>query len=157
MNKKTIKGIKAKRSVHLIDIENLCISGDLSVQSVREAKEDYFAQIKPGDDDLFYIAASHHNMQATLFGWGTGAFEFRSGKDGADLLIAEAMASAHLSERFAQVYIASGDGGLAPWVMSLVSQGSTVNVVTRIECVSMAMRFATDSVIYLKDTHALAA
>lgn len=157
MNKKTIKGIKAKRSIHLIDIENLCISGDLSVQAVREAREDYFAQVQPGADDLFYIAASHHNMQAALFGWGAGAYDFRSGKDGADLVLADAMENDHLAERFDQVYLASGDGGLAPQVEALINQGSTVNVVTRVECVSMAMRLATSSVMYLKDTHALAA
>lgn len=157
MNKKTIKGIKANRSIHLIDIENLCVSGDLSVQVVREAREDYFAQVQPGDDDLFYIAASHHNMQAALFGWGAGAYDFRSGKDGADLVLAEAMETEHLTDRFDQVYLASGDGGLAPQVEALISQGSKVHVVTRIECISMAMRLATDSVMYLKDTHALAA
>ena len=157
MNKKTIKGIKSKRSIHLIDIENLCVTGDLTVQMVSEAREAYFAQVQPSEDDLFVIAASHHNMEAAAFGWPGGFHGFRSGKDGADIVLAQMMLEDDLADRFETVFIASGDGGLAPFASSLRAKGCNVQAVSRIESVSWAMRFAANSVTYLQMTHALAA
>lgn len=157
MNKKTIKGIKAKRSIHLIDIENLCRTGDLTVDLVAEVRAAYLDQILPGDEDLFVIASSHHNIEAVSFGWPGGFHGFRSGKNGADIVLAKMMVEDDLSDRFENVYLASGDAGLAPFASSLTSKGAHVVAVSRIESVSYAMRLATDSMHYLQISHALAA
>lgn len=157
MNKRTIKGIKAKRSIHLIDIENLCFSGDLTVEMVTEVREAYFAQVNPSSDDLFVIAASHHNMEAAAFGWPGGFHGFRSGKDGADILLARMMVEDDLADRFDKVFLASGDGGLAPFAAALIAKGCHVQAISRTESMSWAMRFAAESVQYLQLTHALAA
>lgn len=157
MNKKTIKALKAKRSIHLIDIENLCVSSDLTVEMVAEVRAAYFVQVNPSKDDLFVIAASHHNMEAAAFGWPGGFHGFRSGKDGADIVLAQMMLEDDLANRFDTVFLASGDGGLAPFAASLISKGCRVQAVSRIESVSWAMRFATGSVHYLAMTHTLAA
>jgi uncharacterized LabA/DUF88 family protein len=157
MNKKTIQGIKARRSIHLIDIENLCISGDLTVDRVAGVREAYFAQVNPSSDDLFVIAASHHNMEAAAFGWPGGFHGFRSGKDGADIVLAQLMVEDDLSERFETVFLASGDGGLAPFAAALMAKGCQVQAVSRVESASWAMRLASDSMYYLQISHALAA
>ncbi len=157
MNKKTIQAIKAKRSIHLIDIENLCFSGDLTVELVAEVREAYFAQVNPSADDMFVIAASHHNMEAAAFGWPGGFHGFRSGKDGADIVLARMMVEDDLSERFETVYLASGAGGLAPFAAALIAKGCHVQAISRSESMSWAMRFAVESVQYLQLAHALAA
>ena len=157
MNKKTIKGIKAKRSIHLIDIENLCRTGNLDVNGVAEVRQAYFDQVQPADDDLFVIASSHHNMEAVAFGWPGGFHGFRSGKDGADIVLAKMMIEDDLAERFANVYLASGDAGLAPFASSLIAKGCHVVSVSRMESASWAMRLATDSIRYLQVDHVLAA
>ncbi len=122
-----------------------------------EVREAYFAQVNPSADDLFVIAASHHNMQAAAFGWPGGFHGFRSGKDGADIVLAQMMVEDNLADRFETVFLASGDGGLAPFAASLMAKGCHVQAVSRIESVSLAMRFATERVHYLKLDHALAA
>jgi hypothetical protein len=157
VNKKTIKGIKSKRSIHLIDIENLCVTGDLTVEMVAEVREAYVAQVEPSADDLFVIAASHHNMEAAAFGWPGGFHGFRSGRDGADIVLAQMMLEDDLADRFETVFLASGDGGLAPFASALRAKGCHIQVVSRIESVSWAMRYAGDSVQYLQMSHALAA
>jgi uncharacterized LabA/DUF88 family protein len=157
VNKKTIKGIKSKRSIHLIDIENLCVTGDLTVEMVAAVRDAYFAQVSPASEDLFVIAASHHNMEAAVFGWPGGFHGFRSGKDGADIVLAQMMLEDNLADRFESVFLASGDGGLAPFASSLRAKGCQVQVVSRVESVSWAMRFSSDSVQYLQISHALAA
>jgi hypothetical protein len=157
VNKKTIKGIKSKRSIHLIDIENLCVTGDLTVEKVAEVREAYLAQVEPSADDLFVIAASHHNMEAAAFGWPGGFHGFRSGRDGADIVLAQMMLEDDLADRFETVFLASGDGGLAPFASALRAKGCHIQVVSRIESVSWAMRYAGDSVQYLQMSHALAA
>ena len=157
MNKKTIKGIKANRGIHLIDIENLCRTGDLTVDLVAEVREAYLDQIKPGAGDLFAIASSHHNIEAVSFGWPGGFHGYRSGKDGADIVLAKMMIEENLSDRFENVYLASGDAGLAPFAISLASQGSHIISISRVESASFAMRLATESMHYLQISHALAA
>lgn len=157
MNKKTIKGIKAKRSMHLVDIENLCVTGDLTVDLVADIRAAYLAQLQPSADDLFVIAASHHNIEAAAFGLPGGFHGFRSGKDGADIILAQMMLEDDLADRFETVFLASGDGGLAPFASSLRAKGCHVQVVSRVESVSWAMRYAADSVTYLQMSRALAA
>ena len=136
MNKKTIKGIKAKRSIHLVDIENLCVTGDLTVDLVADIRAAYLAQLQPSADDLFVVAASHHNIEAAAFGWPGGFHGFRSGKDGADIILAQMMLEDDLADRFETVFLASGDGGLAPFSSSLRAKGCQIQIVSRIESVS---------------------
>lgn len=157
MNKKTIKGIKATRSIHLIDIENLCGSGDLSVSQVEMVRAEYFELVQPGLEDLFIIASSHHNIEASGFGWPVGCHNFRSGADGADIVLAKAMLEDHIFERFDAVFLASGDGGLAPFASELIRQGSKVTVVTGPTQMSYAMRLLGCPVVYTTSTFELAA
>lgn len=157
MNKKTIQGIKAKRSIHLIDIENLCRTGDLAVELVAEVRAAYLEQIQPGAEDLFVVASSHHNIEAVSFGWPGGFHGFRSGKDGADIVLAKMMVEDELSDRFEHVYVASGDAGLAPFASSLAARGCHVVSISRVESASFAMRLATEFMHYLNISHVLAA
>lgn len=129
MNKKTFGKIAKQRSLALVDIENLVGSSELSESQVATVKSQYFDAVAPGELDQFYVTSSHHNMQATCFGWPCAEHSFKSGKDGADILLAERIVNGDLKNRFNHVYIASGDGGLTEFVAHLVSNGLAVTIV----------------------------
>ena len=157
MNKKTLKGIKANRTIHLIDIENLCGSCDLTIEAVELAREAYFAATQPGTDDLFVIAASNHNQEAAAFGWPNGKHVFRSGQDGADIELALVMINEHLDQRFQTVVLASGDGGLAPFAEHLIQLGSELVIVSLSNSLSNQMRALHCPILNIEETFGLAA
>lgn len=157
MNKKTVKAIKASRSIHLIDIENLCGGSDLSVSQVEAVRFEYFDLVQPNALDLFVIAASHHNLEASSYGWPGGFHQFRSGVDGADILLAKVMLEDSIQDRFQSVFLASGDGGLAPFASALISQGSQLTVVSGARQMSYAMRQLGCPVVYTTSSFDLAA
>ena len=150
MNTKTIKGIKAQRSVHLIDIENLCGESNPTAEPVLEAREAYFTKVKPGENDLFFVTvSSKSNLQAVAFGWSQAALGCHEGHDGADILLAKMMIEDDLENRFDKVYLASGDGGLAPFAKSLMNKGVEVEVVAVPRSLSIQYRLLGADVSYL--------
>jgi uncharacterized LabA/DUF88 family protein len=157
MNKKTLQAIKANRTIHLIDIENLCGSCDLTIEAVELAREAYFAATQPGTDDLFVIAASNHNQEAAAFGWPNGKHVFRSGQDGADIELALVMINEHLDQRFQTVVLASGDGGLAPFAEHLMHLGSELVIVSLSNALSNQMRALHCPILSIEETFGLAA
>jgi precorrin-6B methylase 1 len=79
----------------------------------------------------------------------------KKGHDGADILLAKAMLEDDLENRFERVVIASGDGGLAPFVQSLVSKFKAVLVVSQPSAIALLMARSGGSVRYLKSEFAL--
>jgi hypothetical protein len=63
----------------------------------------------------------------------------------------------HLEDRFDQVVVASGDGGLAPFVQALTKLFGSVVVVSQPAAIAFSMRMAGAEVQYLKPEFALAA
>ena len=157
MNIKTYKAIKSSRNVHYIDIENVCGSGELTASMVAEARQRYFTQIQPGKDDLFFVAASHHNMIAVCFGWPGAHHQFRSGKDGADIELASDIVYEHPQDLYRSAYVASGDGGLAPFVAYLVQHSLPVTVVIGVGCASSEFLQTGASIVQLRREVDLAA
>ena len=112
MKSKTVRAISKERSVHLIDIENLCCESNPTTEHVRQARDAYFEKTQPGDNDLFFVTvSSKNNLEAAVFGWGQASFSFQEGHDGADILLAKMMLEDDLENRFGKVYLARGDGG----------------------------------------------
>ena len=157
MNKKTYQAIKMSRAVHLIDIENLCGSSHLTAEMVTKARAEYFDSVHPAAEDLFYVTASPYNAAAACFGWPQAHHEFLAGKDGGDILLAKAIVDDHLEEDFRAVYVASGDGGLAPFVQHLTNHEVPVTVVSLMRQLSIHMRFVGAPVVYIDSPYRLAA
>jgi hypothetical protein len=150
VNQKTIEKIRTQRSAHLIDIENLCCESNPTIEHVRLAKEAYFQKVKPGENDLFFVTVSSKaNLEAAVFGWGQASFSFLEGHDGADILLAKMMLEDDLENRFGKVYLASGDGGLAPFAKSLMHKGLEVEVVAVPKALSYQYRLIGADVSYL--------
>ena len=150
MNTKTFQKVKAQRSVHLIDIENLCGESNPTTEHVALARAAYFQKVQPGENDLFFVSvSSRSNLEAAVFGWGHASFSCLEGHDGADILLAKMMLEDDLENRFGKVYLASGDGGLAPFARSLINKGVEVEVVSQPSNLSTQYRFLGAEVSYL--------
>ena len=150
MKSKTVRAISKERSVHLIDIENLCCESNPTTEHVRQARDAYFQKTQPGENDLFFVTvSSKSNLEAAVFGWGQASFSCQEGHDGADILLARMMLEDDLENRFGKVYLASGDGGLAPFARSLISKGVEVQVVAVPRALSVQYRLMGADVSYL--------
>lgn len=157
MNTNKFSKIRSSRGIHLIDIENLCASSDLSVAAVSQARDAYLNLVRPGQKDQFVIASSHHNAEAAYFGWPGGWHGLRSGENGADLVLAEYALENKIYESFGHVYLGSGDGGLAPVAENLVRSGSSLTVVSRIGYLSHDYQGLDADRLYLTSTWGLVA
>ena len=158
MNKKVYKQIKQMRCVHLIDIENLCGASNPTLEQVVHARQVYFADLQPGKDDIFYVTVSSKaNLAAAAYGWPGASYESKDGHDGADILLAKHIAEDRLQDRFREVFVASGDGGLSPFVEHLVNAGEPVTVVSDQRFISMKLRLSGAKVRYVRSGYQLAA
>ena len=55
------------RTTHLIDIENLCMASNPTLEQVIEARRSYRDLVKPGDNDQFFVTVnSKHNLAAAI-------------------------------------------------------------------------------------------
>ena len=78
MKARTIKALAKVRSIHLIDIENLCLESNPTEEHVALAKAAYIQKVKPGPNDHFFVTvSSKSNMAAADFGWGKASFGYR--------------------------------------------------------------------------------
>jgi hypothetical protein len=144
--------------MHLIDIENLCMASNPTLDQVTEARRCYLALMNPGDNDQFLVTvSSRHNLEAAAFGWQGATLKVYEGHDGADILLAEAIVEDQLESRFDKVVVASGDGGLAPFVTHLKSFLSDVVVVSQPTAIAFSMRVSGAQVKYLRPDFVLAA
>jgi hypothetical protein len=157
MNSKKSKAGQ-QRSVHLIDIENLCRKSNPTREQVASARDSYFKKVEPGENDLFFVTvSSKNNLEAAMFGWGHASISCLEGHDGADILLAKMMLEDDLENRFDKVYLASGDGGLAPFAQSLLKKGVALEVVSAPWSLFIQYRFLGAEVSYLWPDYELAA
>ena len=108
------------RRLHLIDADNLAGSGYPTVAEVRAVHDAYRAALAPGPLDHTIIACSHMSGVSVGLEWPGTQLLWRSGPDGADLALLEALDRiGDVSRRFAGVVLASGDGIFSHSIRSL--------------------------------------
>ena len=147
--KKISARIGQGRSLHLIDAENLGGSSLLGIRDVQRLRAEYFASVPTGPMDQFVLASAHASGAALGAGWPGGQHKWLSGPDGGDICLAHTIVDEDIARRFDQVFMGSGDGGLAPFAAHLGAQGVRVTAVSRIRSLSPRMRLAASSIIYL--------
>lgn len=158
MNSKTMKSIRALRSIHLIDIENLCGASNPSLAQVAAVKAEYEKLVRPGQLDIFLVTlSSKSNLKAAMFGWPGARVEVLEGHDGADILLAKEMLNGHLAEAFKHIYLGSGDGGLAPFASRLIREGGNLSVVSVPRSLNHSFRRIGAQVHYLQGAYDLVA
>ena len=157
---KSLTRLKRGRAIHLLDPENLCGSPLLTNAMVAEMRRMYASAVPVGAQDHIVLASAHISLIQMADAWPGVRYQVRSGKDGADICLARIMLDEQLSDRFDHVIVASGDGGLAPFVAEIARRGARVTVVSRMAAISPYMRLAATDVIYIDSpsaTMALAA
>jgi hypothetical protein len=148
-----------RRSIHLVDIENLVgssVTSRVDVARVR-SRYDALAGVVPGDHVV--IATGKCAASAAWFGWGPARRLLGPGIDGADRALLEVIECEQLVTRYQRVVVASGDGIFADACALLQSEGCAVTVVTRPEALSKRLRLAVRDIrllYYLPPTSPIA-
>ena len=137
------------RALHLIDAENLCGASLVSESAMLELQDAYVKTVPVGPFDQMIFASSHASIFAVRSGWPGHRYEMRSGKDGADICLATIIVDENVANRFARVFMGSGDGGLAPFAAHLASKSVSVTAVALEGSFSAQMRLATSEVLFL--------
>lgn len=132
------------RTLYVVDIENMAGSCDPTQVDVAKAQTRIHSAVRPEDGDHTVIAASHYNAAAAYFGWdGPVQRLARSGKDGADTVLLEAISDiAWIVDHYDRVVLASGDHIFAQAVAALKAAGVQVIVVAPDRGLSARMRLA---------------
>ncbi|NKR80674.1 NYN domain-containing protein [Rhodococcus hoagii] len=140
------------RSVHFLDIENLCGTADISRCDASRTMRAYRRSVRVAPGDHVIIGASHHNLLNAGVEWPEArVLPPRSGLDGADEAIREALHTERITERFDTVILGTGDGGFAPDVARLAGRGARVHIVSRPGALSPKLRLAAHTVTFLSD------
>jgi hypothetical protein len=138
------------RTIHLIDIENLCGSSRVTPDQVAEARERYEEAIPIVRSDQVIVASSTGNRPSSRLGWPGARLLARDGKNGADDCLAEVIAGGLVTKLFDRAVVASGDGGLAPSVAFMAGEGIYTVVVSQSDRLSRSMRVAAHKSILLE-------
>lgn len=145
--KKCLRG----RTCFLIDFENI-VGGAIKTQDQaiwgRRILEKVLG-IKEGD--LVMIAVSHIGAVNTKEIWESARVMMRSGKDGADLELAEVMEEERIPDRFGNLVLVSGDGFFTPHISRLASQGVHITVTSWGNHLSNSLRMAAHEVRVLEN------
>lgn len=133
-------------TLHLVDIENLCGGTTFSSAEVKAVERSYRRTMLIGSRDQVVLASSRWAAPAAWFGWPNTRRLVRSGPDGADLALLEVIDTENVGQRFERVVIASGDHIFAQAAAMLQAAGVHVVVVSRVESLSLELRFAVRDV-----------
>jgi len=145
----TIAPLVPGRGIHLIDIENLCGASRPTLNQVKVARQRYMDMGLWREGDQVVVASSTGNYPSSAYGWSNARYLTRDGKDGADLCLAEVMTDENLENRYSRIIVASGDGGLAPFVAELARSGVHTVVVSYSDRLSRKMRLAAHKCVVL--------
>jgi hypothetical protein len=120
------------RSLHLIDLENLCGSGLPTEQVIATVWTTYRYGVPTSPDDHYIVGASHLCAQRAWFILPTQGVQrrVRSGKDGAELAILTELDLSYAISRYDRLVIGSGDGMFTPAARAAREQGLHVHQVS---------------------------
>lgn len=129
------------RSLHLIDIENLCGGGRVNVSEVVRVLEAYERLTKLRSSGSFVVAGMAHNSdQEFLSGWNKVGFPIflepdlaiESGKDGAEIALERwCIGNLNMVASFDEIVLGSGDGRFGKLIIQASELGLRVRVVAR--------------------------
>lgn len=134
----------AGRTLHLIDIENLCGGTAEGEITVAAAVDRYRRTIRIAEDDHVIVGSGPTFVVASKLAWPSAQVVLGRGVDGADLALLGATDPSFVADHYDRVVIASGDHAFADLVIDLRGRGTAVLVVTRTaeSCSSTLRRLA---------------
>lgn len=122
--------LRRGRAVHLIDLDNQLDSASPAPGAAAAWWDAYRRLVGPGD--ALTLASSHHSALRTWWELPVGRMQLlaRSGADGADTALAEALDLRHAATRFDYLVLASEDHYFVPLLKAADRAGLTTWVVT---------------------------
>ena len=122
------------RSLHLIDLENLCGSGLPPTSVIERVWNTYRYGVSTSPEDHYIVGTSHAFAMRAWFVLPAQGIQrrTRSGKDGGELAILTDLDLAHTVRRFDRLVIASGDGMFSETAMTAREHGLHVHQVSGI-------------------------
>ena len=129
------------RSLHLIDLENLCGSGLPTDEVIATVWNTYRYGVSTSPDDHYIVGVSHACAQRAWFILPTQGVQrrVRSGKDGGELAILADLDLAHAVSRYRRLVIGSGDGMFTPTARAAREQGLHVHQVSGVGTCARAL------------------
>jgi putative NIF3 family GTP cyclohydrolase 1 type 2 len=140
---------KEARHLVLIDIENLAATPSPSIQEVRMVMSALRDVVPQYDDAQCVVACSHHAARTVAFAFPAGRRLWRSGRNGADLALAEVLENERVDERFGRVTICSGNGIFASSAARLARANVDVTVVSLEGHMAARLQLAARTVVFL--------
>lgn len=129
-----VNKLAALPTLHLIDIENLngaCPRGTLDVHRAKELLECYDATVQIAEGDHLIVGCNPCIGLEVGLAMDTGRLVVRSGPDGADQALIDAIDLDHVARRYRRVVLASGDHIFVPTVLGLLARAVPVEIVGR--------------------------
>jgi hypothetical protein len=142
---------RRKRTLHLVDIENLCRDGFPDHDAAVSVLSSYTAAAELGSDDFGFASANRHLTKYLAYDlpdtlrWVPGG----TGPDAAERALLEYADSSFVARRYDRVVIGSGDHAFADLANALVAAGREVVVVAVDGSLSRRLRSAASSVVLL--------
>jgi hypothetical protein len=138
------------RSLHLVDIENLAGTGRPEPGQVGELYCLYRLRVGLGAMDQVVVALSEFTVRNVGGCWPGARYLIRSGPNGAAVTLLAVIERERVTERFASVVIASGDGTFTAAAAGLTAVGCAVMVISRRGALSHRLALAAaPHIVYL--------
>lgn len=149
------RALRGRRLV-LVDIENVAGGAVVTAAMASWARRVVESVLHVTSDEQVVVGTSHCGLFNVKDAWPCARVEVRSGQDGADLELLEVLTTEHLSTRFDEVVLVSGDGIFADAVADLSRSGVQVVVAAWSGGLSTRLRLAANQTLTLDDWHGLA-
>ena len=129
------------RSLHLIDLENLCGSGLPPTSLIETVWRTYRYGVPTSPEDHYIVGTSHLFAARAWFVLPEQGIQrrIRSGKDGGELAILADLDLDHAASRFDRLVIASGDGMFTETAKAAREHGLHVHQVSGLGSCSRAL------------------
>lgn len=141
-----------RRRFVAVDIENVVGGAVVDRTVARDAWRSVTEAIALQDGEQVVVGAGPSSLLMAGLSRPTARLALGRGLSGADLALVEVLRSEHISERFDEVVIVSGDGIFADVAAELASQGAHVTVAARAKALSARLRLAAGSIVHLPPT-----
>jgi hypothetical protein len=142
-----------RRSLYLIDIENLCATSSPSVAEVRSAWITLGRLVPAQPDDLVVVGVSSGSTALRVGeAFATTSVRYERGAHGADRALLGWGCPEFVSRRCDRVVLASGDGIFSDFIARVAGHGTLTLVVARPRCLARRLQLAANDVVYFRGT-----
>jgi hypothetical protein len=133
----------------IVDIENALSKPNFTTRDARMIRKFLTETVSLKDHEQVTIGTSHINAFETTRAWSNARVRYRSGPNGADLVLLDVLTNEGIEERFDEVVLVSGDGIFTDQVNRLRSLGINVTLVAPANGCATRLRLrATSSLRY---------